>query len=98
MEIVACQDIPVYKSCLGGGLFSKIKKCKKKLMEQKIENLSDTKIFNVDQDHTPKFLRARGKISARKPPKNRFFEEPKSPPPLKYPKKCFYKNSKARDL
>ena len=45
-----------------------------------MEKLSDTKIFNVHWEGTQKFLRAREKISARKPPKNRFFEVPKIPP------------------
>ena len=54
-----------------------------------MENRSDTKIFNVDRELTQNFLRAREKISARKPQKNRFCEVPKIPPPPQVPEKMF---------
>ena len=66
---------------LGGGVSPKTQFCFKEVTRQKMENRSDTKIFNVDRELTQKVLRSREKISARKPPKNRFWEVPNTYPP-----------------
>ena len=69
----------------------------KKKRKQKIKNLSDTKIFNVHQEHPQKILRARGGVCARKSKKTDFGGNEKCPP-FNFFLFWFFENSKVTNL